>query len=243
MEHTVLFIGNSYTYYNDSPMIFRMIANGQGYDPIVRSVTKGGYYLRQFLDPSDNYGAQAHAELTGSTPYDVVFLQEQTTNPALSPADFYTNVRLLNRMIRAKGATTVLYQTWGRKTGSDTLTQNGWTNETMTYRIAAAYEAIAEEIGAKLSPVGSAFYDIFTNHPEIELYNEDKSHPSFSGSYLAALCHYATLYGESPVGVRFVPSDITAGQALLLQTAAHQAVFGASIVPESYKTVSVGVGS
>lgn len=245
VEHTVLFIGNSYTYYNDSPTIFEMIANGQGYSPVVKSVTKAAYYLRQFANPTDEYGKKVYAELDpdGSTAYDVVFLQEQTTNPALSPANFYTNVRILDRMIKEKGATTVLYQTWGRKTGNSVLTDNGWTNETMAYKIAASYEAIAEEIGAALSPAGSAFYDVYTNHPEIELYNADGSHPSLAGSYLAALCHYATVYGKSPIGVSFVPNGIPAEQALILQTAAHNAVFGASIVPESYRTSSVGVGS
>ena len=103
-------------------------------------------------------------------------------------------------------------------------------------------EAIAAELESALSPVGSAFYDVYTNHPEIELYNEDKSHPSLAGSYLAALCHYAAVWGKSPIGVRFVPRGISAQDALILQTAAHQAVFGGSIIPESYRQTSVGVG-
>lgn len=243
MEHSVLFIGNSYTYYNDSPTIFEMIANGQGYSPYVMSVTASGYYLRQYNDPNDANGKKVQAQLTGSTAYDVVFLQEQTTLPALNAAEFYTNVRILDRQIRAKGAKTVLYQTWGRKAGNSVLSNNGWTNETMTYKIGAAYEAIAAELGAALSPAGSAFYDVYTNHPEIGLYQNDGSHPVLAGSYLAALCHYATVYGKSPIGVSFVPNGISAEVALILQTAAHRAVFGGSIIPESYRTTSVGVGS
>ena len=173
----------------------------------------------------------------------MVFLQEQTTLPALNAAEFYTNVRILDRQIKAKGARTVLYQTWGRKAGNSVLSNNGWTNETMTYKIGAAYEAIAAELGAALSPAGSAFYDVYTNHPEIELYQNDGSHPVLAGSYLAALCHYATVYGKSPVGVSFVPNGISADVALILQTAAHRAVFGGSIIPESYRTSSTGVGN
>ena len=243
MEHSVLFIGNSYTYYNDSPTIFEMIANGQGYSPYVMPVTASGYYLRQYNDPNDANGKKVQAQLTGSIAYDVVFLQEQTTLPALNAAEFYTNVRILDRQIKAKGARTVLYQTWGRKAGNSVLSNNGWTNETMTYKIGAAYEAIAAELGAALSPAGSAFYDVYTNHPEIELYQNDGSHPVLAGSYLAALCHYATVYGKSPVGVSFVPNGISADVALILQTAAHRAVFGGSIIPESYRTSSTGVGN
>ncbi len=201
--NSVLFIGNSYTYYNDSPTIFEMIANGQGYSPYVMSVTASGYYLRQYNDPNDANGKKVQAQLTGSIAYDVVFLQEQTTLPALNAAEFYTNVRILDRQIKAKGARTVLY----------------------------------------LSPAGSAFYDVYINHPEIELYQNDGSHPVLAGSYLAALCHYATVYGKSPVGVSFVPNGISADVALILQTAAHRAVFGGSIIPESYRTSSTGVGN
>lgn len=242
MKYRILFIGNSYTYYNGMSMLFEMIAKGQGYAPEVLSVTASAYYLHQFNDPTDENGKKVQAQLTGEKHFDVVFVQEQTTNPALNAADFYTNVRKLHTKILAQGGSMVLYQTWGRKTGNSVLSKNGWTNETMTYKIGAAYEAIAAELESALSPVGSAFYDVYTNHPEIELYNEDKSHPSLAGSYLAALCHYAAVWGKSPIGVRFVPRGISAQDALILQTAAHQAVFGGSIIPESYRQTSVGVG-
>ena len=243
MKYRILFIGNSYTYYNGLPMLFEMIAKGQGYSPEVLSVTASAYYLHQFNDPTDEYGKKVEAQLTGEKHFDVVFVQEQTTNPALHPADFYTNVRQLHAKILAQGGSMVLYQTWGRKTGNSVLSKNGWTNETMTYKIGAAYEAIAAELESALSPAGSAFYDVYTNHPEIELYNDDKSHPSPAGSYLAALCHYATVYGKSPIGVSFVSRGISAEEALILQTAAHKAVFGGSIIPESYRQTSAGTGS
>lgn len=56
-------------------------------------------------------------------------------------------------------------------------------------------------MGYAVSAVGPAFLDVYTNHPEINLYNADNSHPSVAGSYLAALCHYAAIYGLSPLGL------------------------------------------
>jgi hypothetical protein len=68
--------------------------------------------------------------------------------------------------------------------------------------------------------------DVYTNHPEIELYHEDKTHPSAAGTYLAALCHYAKLYRKSPIGVSYRFGVENEEEALILQKAAHKAVFG-----------------
>ena len=38
---------------------------------------------------------------------------------------------------------------------------------------------------------------------EVELYAPDGSHPNSTGSYLAALCHYAVSYGEDPTLVSY----------------------------------------
>lgn len=112
------------------------------------------------------------------------------------------------------------------------------TNESMTQRLVAAYEAIGRECNMPVSAVGSAFYDVYTNHPEIELYNEDLSHPAVAGSYLAALCHYATVFGKSPIGISYTSSVTEPDTVRILQEAAHKAIFGGSIVKPEYQTSS-----
>lgn len=129
----------------------------------------------------------------------------------------------------------LLYQTWGRKEPCETLAEHGWTNREMTLRLAAAYEKIAAEQGCLLSPVGTAFYDVNTNHPEVVLYTEDNSHPTLSGSYLAALCHFAVLYGVSPLSVPYTPAGVEPEEAAILKQAAADAVSGPSIVPDEYR--------
>ena len=236
----ILFVGNSYTYYNDMPTaLFFRILKMQGFDARVYSVTKGAHTLLAFADSNDTYGKKLESELA-SKDFDVIFLQEQSVRPAQLPALFYDGVRQLAKKLEGENAEIILYQTWGRKEPNSTLTTNGWTNRTMTQKLAAAYEAIADEMGYGVSAVGSAFYDVYTNHPEIELYADDKSHTSVAGSYLAALCHYAKLYGLSPVGVKFA-ADLDANTAKILQEAAHNAIFGDSIVEDEFRTSSVGV--
>lgn len=105
----------------------------------------------------------------------------------------------------------------------------------MTLRLAAAYEKIAAEQGCLVSPVGTAFYAVHTRHPEIALYTEDCSHPSLTGSYLAALCHFASLYGDSPLDVDYAPAGVDSAEAVLLRQAAAKAVSGPSIVTDEYR--------
>ncbi len=47
----ILFIGNSFTYYNDMPAVFESIARMSDIDADVKSVAFGGYYLNQHIQP------------------------------------------------------------------------------------------------------------------------------------------------------------------------------------------------
>ena len=242
MRLSVLFIGNSYTYFHELWDHFSAAARAGGYEVEVDHVTKGGWTLEKMASTDDEYGKQAHEKLTDRTKrYDIVFLQEQSERPASDPALFYDGVRVLNQKIVAAGAKTVLYQTWGRKTGAESLAKHGWTNESMTKLLAGAYEAIAHECGLALSPAGTAFYDVYTHHPEIELYTEDGSHPSDIGTYLVALCHFATVYQISPVGLSYTGPVKDAETLRVLQRAAHDAVFGPSILSDSERPCSIGI--
>ena len=237
--YSILFIGNSYTFYNDMPTaIFEKIAESAGYDVEITSITKGSHKLSQFADPKDEYGAKVEKALTGAKNYDYVILQEQSVRPAGANApDFYSAVRNLSERIRAAGAKPVLYSTWGRKTGSSTLESNGWTNESMTWKLAAGYQAIGDELDIPVAHVGLAFYDVYTNQSSIELYNADKSHPSYAGSYLAAACLFAKIFNIDPTNFSFV-GDLSATNANILCEAARKAVFETPVIPDEYKTAS-----
>ena len=84
----ILFIGNSYTYFNDMPeKIFAPMAEAAGYPANVTSVTRGGYHLFQFADPADEGGKQLRAAIAGNH-YDVVVLQDQSSGPIFERAEF-----------------------------------------------------------------------------------------------------------------------------------------------------------
>ncbi len=242
--YSILFIGNSYTYYSDMPTdIFRALAKSAGYNVKVAAITSGGYTLKSMADPTDTYGAMVEKALTGTQKYDFVILQEQSSRPATSSvSEFYSAVRNLAARIRASGAEPILYSTWGRKTGSSTLTTNGWTNESMTWKLAAAYSAIGNELNIPVAHAGLAFYDIYTGNSNIEIYNEDKSHPSYSGSYLAACTLFAKIFKVNVSDVNY-KGALTVEDAATLRQAAAKAVFQTPEIPDSYKTSSKGIGN
>lgn len=229
-NYSVLFIGNSYTFYNKMPVIFQNVARAAGYEVETQQVVKGGYYLWKYLYIEADR-ALVDEQLLGEKKYDFVILQDNSTgslgnnNPLFNRA-----VREFDPIIRTHGAAPVLYSTWGRKTGSTTLEKNGWTNESMTWDIANAYQTIGTELDIPVAHVGLAFYDVYTGDSGIELYDEDLTHPSYAGSYLAAMTLFAKMFRVDPTTIAY-DGDLTPETAAVLREAARKAVFETPEIP------------
>lgn len=243
-ELSVLFVGNSYTYYHDMPTkIFSNIAQAAGYEPNVISVTCGGYSLEQHADPQNTYGLKVASYLLPKNinMFDFVVMQEQSQRPAYNNrAPFYDAVRTISAKAQAINAKPILYSTWGRRSDSKDLKSMGLTNESMTWRLAAGYSAIGEELNIPVGHVGLAFYEVYTGNSGIELYDDDATHPSYAGSYLAAMTLFSKMTGIDPTTVDFV-GELTEAEAAVLKQAAKNAVFNTPEIPEEYRTSSAGV--
>ena len=180
----VLFVGNSYTFYNQMPQTaFTELAAAAGYAVEVTEVTKGGYYLSQFADPENEHGKRLRETIAGKR-YDFAVLQEQSMNPIKDEARFLKGVADVKALIDAEQF--VLYATWGRNDGSPNLAELGLTREEMTEKLSIAYNKAAAQIGAKVAEVGNAFLAYAATQNKEDLYNPDKSHPSALGSAIAA---------------------------------------------------------
>lgn len=222
--YRILFIGNSYTYYNDMPTgYFQRIAQISGYQVCVTAITKGRHSLGQFLDPTDPYGEKVAAALSVPNAYDYVVIQEQSVLPATDREAFYASVREMAARVRAAGAKPVLYATWGRKTGSDTLEQIKMTNTSMTWSVAAAYGKAGETLEIPVAHAGLAFYDVYQNSA-IELYNPDLTHPSQTGSLLAAMTLFMRIFGGEPDKTA-LKECFASEETEILYEAARKAVF------------------
>ena len=188
----ILFIGNSYTYFSDMPQLLEQLMRENAIDVTIHSVTKGGRKLFENLLQNDE-NSEKITELVDENLYDILFLQEQSYLPAVNYEVFEDGARRLKEKVLAKQ--TILYATWGRKEGCPLLNEKGWTNESMTAALKDAYDRAGAAIGARVSDVGLCFARVREIAPELELYHPDKSHPSYTGSCVAALCHYKMITG------------------------------------------------
>lgn len=199
----ILFIGNSYTYYNDMPRMLAAMAATGGNEAEVRSVTKGGASLRQLWDEGEALDALARER------WDYVVLQDHSLMPLSDRRTMDRSMRLFDERIRAAGARTVLYVTWARAFARDSQGT-----------IDAAYQGIGDRLHACIVPVGQAWSIALARQPKPALYDSDQSHPSMAGSYLAAYVFHRMLFGRLPALPEPPPGLDAARHAALLDAAA-----------------------
>lgn len=233
-EYSILFIGNSFTFYNDMPAsLFAPICKEAGYNVKVDSITSGGYFLHQFASLGDKYGKEVD-RLLHETKYDYVILQEQSGNAVSSPSSFFGGVRSLARKIKASGCENIiLFETWGYKKGYHLLPTHGGDTATMEEKMRASYTAIAEETDSEVALVGVAFRDIYEN-TDINLYDSDLYHPSEKGSMLAAYTIFSKIFNYDVRDMTF-RKRISKDEMKLLKAAAYNAVFEDHPVDDEYK--------
>ncbi len=193
----VLFIGNSLTYYNNLPRMLEQLAWSSGVPQKLetRLVVFGGATLR-----SHWHRGQALKAIREGV-WDYVVLQEQSALGAVymvngtrwitpDPRSFHEYARLFDGEVKRVGARTIFFLTWARK-DTPPREQAG---------LAYAYVQIAKELQALVAPVGLAWQMARMEEPSMNLYLGDGSHPSPTGSYLAACVFHALLYDKSPFG-------------------------------------------
>ena len=181
----VLFVGNSFTYYNEMPYVLQQMAAAAGARELeYELLAEGGYALKDHLKSGQ------FLKLLRERRWDFVVLQEQSALPVNDREEMFKAARLMDAEIQKKGAKTVFFETWAPK--GDVKTQSA---------ISEAYAKLAKELRAMVAPAGAAWQLVLKKNPKLELYDPDGRHPNAAGSYLAACVLYATLYGKSPLGL------------------------------------------
>ena len=244
--YDVLMIGNSYTSANALRDRLQSVFDDAQQPAMISDLTGGGMKLYEHADNAENTGHQWHTTLTAND-FDFVVLQDQSQVPSFPPEsstywqDSKDGAIRLDSMIADAGAETVFFQTWGYRDGD---ANNAWRNPdypTMQGHLESGYRLYAENVTtenrtAYIAPVGLAFKVIYDDivaaggNPTdsstlfYSLYSSDGAHPSARGSYVAACVMYATMTGDTSVGL---PDDVglDANTRLKLQQAADAAVF------------------
>lgn len=234
-SYDVLFLGNSYTFYNQMPNMVSEIATSLGDTVIAESNTPGGWKLEQHAQT----GSSSLQKITEKQ-WDFVFIQAQSNEPSFPPYqvedETYPYAETLVNAIEANNSCSepVFFMTWGRENGDNINGQQYPIISTyagMQQRLRESYLEMGMDNDATVSPVGMAWYHMRDQYPSVMLYSGDESHPSQAGSYLAACVHYATLFGESCVNANtYVPSGMSAEVATNIQTIASNTVLDSTQV-------------
>ena len=215
---SVLMIGNSYTYFNNLPTMIENLSSSLGKPTLVDSQTSGGYTFELHANNPLTY------QKINSENWDYIFIQGQSQEPSFPWSQVNSQslpyaVQIADSAHQSWPCTQAIYfMTWGRENGDPQWDSINTFNK-MNLRLRNAYLRFADSSNSSVSPVGIAWKHIRDNHPSIDLYTNDGSHPSLEGSYLAACTHYSSMYHDSPVGASYT-AGIDSNVALILQEAA-----------------------
>ncbi|OIQ30943.1 MAG: hypothetical protein BM564_01655 [Bacteroidetes bacterium MedPE-SWsnd-G2] len=223
----VLFLGNSYTGANNLPLIIQNMAENTGDVLIYDSNTPGGH---RFLNHAVNSTSLAKIN---AEQWDYVVLQGQSQETSWSASqmatEVYPHVETLTTAIRANYdcSNPLFYMTWGRENGdANNCEFISWvcTYEGMDDAIYNTYMDLAEVNEGEVAPAGAVWRYLRTNHPEIDLYTADGSHPSLAGSYAAACAFYTMIYKKDPSLITW-NSTLSEADANTIKLAAKTVVF------------------
>jgi hypothetical protein len=216
----VLFVGNSYTTVNDLPSVFASLARSGGHRVETGTAAGDGWTL------ADHAGSSATAAKVAAARWDIVVLQEQSQIPSVEQfrqAQMYPAARRLVGAIRNQGARPLFYLTWARRDG---WPENGMPSyASMQSALDAGYLAIAADQRVAVAPVGDAWASQLTRGAGPAPWQQDGSHPTEAGTYLAACVFYATIFRESPKGLRY-HSSLSAEEAAMIQAGGAETVLG-----------------
>lgn len=219
---SVLFIGNSYLYYNDSlHNHFKRMANENypGFEGSqnVKSSTIGGSRLKHhnldhLLEPK---------AISSIKKFDLVILQGGSAE-GLSKKDRTAFAKIAKEHIKkitANGSQAALYMIHAYIEPHENFDPN------LIGLIKEMYVAAGNANQALVIPVGLAFENAYRHRPDIKLHNLDGTHPSLLGTYLAACTVFASVFDESPVGLKYdYNGRVSAKDRLFLQEVAESTV-------------------
>tara|TARA_B100001250_G_scaffold9269_1_gene8048 strand:+ start:4577 stop:5362 length:786 start_codon:yes stop_codon:yes gene_type:complete len=218
---TILFIGNSYLYYGDSlhnhfkKMVQEYLTNYDGSNS-VKSATIGGARLKHH-DVERLIKPKAISSIEN---FDLVILQpgssETLTKKNRKEFSYYAKKHI--NAIKENNSQAALYMTHAFVKPHIKFMDN------QIKVIEETYAKVGKENKVLVIPVGLAFNLAYKKEPNIRLHKNDGTHPNLKGTYLAACTVFASIYGKSPIGIKYdYNGEINEEDKFFLQKIADEA--------------------
>lgn len=219
----VLFIGNSYTAFNNLPKLVKDIACSGGHKIEVTAFTPGGYRFARHAKDKRLLG------LIASAKWSFVVLQNQSQVPGWKLAQVTARstphaVTLGNAIKASNPKVKIIYfVTWGKENGDSQNCKGNpqvCTFKGHTKALLRGYSYYRKATGGTLAKAGPAWKAVVNDRQSPfdsgELWVADHSHPELRGSYLAACTIFAALFNKSPRGLHY-PGRLSKRDAAYLQ--------------------------
>ena len=197
---SVLFIGNSYLYYNDSlhnhfkNMANERFSNFNGSNN-VKSATIGGSRLKHH----DVDRLTQPLAVSNIKKFDLVILQggsgEALSERSQKQFNEFAHQHI--QTLKSKDIQPALYMTHAYTESHKNYSPD------LIRSIEKMYTLTGNTNQTLVIPVGLAFENAYKEQPDIKLHKLDGTHPDLLGTYLAACTVFASVFGESPVGIKY----------------------------------------
>jgi hypothetical protein len=202
----VLFVGNSFTFYFNLPLVVESMADEKGIGLDVYQSTAGGSSLKDHWIGKRNLSTKSKIQ---NGKFNKIILQDYSTNPVNKTAESLNYFKRFIDLAKSVDAKVYIYGTWP----VPAMQGKGYNGiDPIQY----ALKPLSSQ-NVTLVPVGTAFRLFQAEYPEISLYTSDNKHPSPVGTYLAACVFLKVLTGKSPKGLyrRFDRKDENAKKIFL----------------------------
>lgn len=221
----MLWVGNSFFYYNNSMHghVGRLLnaADAKGMRNTSATISGSGLNWHDVEAHFRPGGVASYSFLPGNKvqfntfdkPFDAVMMMDCSqcpVHPQLQSV-FHEYAAKHSATARKHGAAPILFMSWAYQDKPE-----------MTQQLAAEYIKAGKANNALVVPAGLAFAHSVASRPDINLYVDDKRHPSLAGTYLGACVVAASVFKINPVGLKYtagLPADVAAHlQAVAWQT-------------------------
>ena len=200
----VLFVGNSFTYYYNIPVVVEEMAKANNVNLEVYQSTLGGATLKQHYNGERDLKTLA---IINKNEFDKVVLQDHSTYPLTHKDTSYAYFKKFTELIKSQSdAKPYLYATW-------MYPQLEQTEYKPRYPIESMIQRFADKTNSEVLPVGRAFKVFRERYPDVPVFMDDDKHANHNGAYLAACVIYGKLTGKSPLGLpHYFKSDEANGE-------------------------------
>jgi hypothetical protein len=240
----VLFVGNSFTYYNETFNILCGLDSNININIVYGLTLNAGQTLAYNWVNASGDGEPSASNQIYNGKFNYVIFQDYSSTAWVPStcSNFVTNWAIIyNNAILSNGGIPIFYETWAYQPDLLSYISNSSSDDTQQL-VAYMYTNTAKTLGSLCAPCGDAWLLYYQKYgPASNLYVTSESpvkHPTNYTSYMNACTLFATIFKKSPVGnpyttvnttesfpagANYVPVTFSSNEAAIFQNLAWQA--------------------